>query len=193
MPSLPGSTRPPVQSLMSRPACHTLALLGLGSRGRKWHHKVNGRSGTRRDRLAARPHGRSQRRWTGATELSCTETDSLPLAWASPGHQRRTGGLDHLGPLCALAETPSEDPTSMRWLAHVGVTLWPGVDPQTPSPGRPLHLIESPEPTPTGSPLQQIKILTGSMSMVPGGPGNPSAPGRPGRPGGPCGQTAQDS
>lgn len=29
-------------------------------------------------------------------------------------------------------------------------------------------------------------ILTGNISIVPGGPGKPSAPGRPGRPGGPC-------
>lgn len=28
-------------------------------------------------------------------------------------------------------------------------------------------------------------VLTGNISIVPGGPGNPSAPGRPGRPGGP--------
>lgn len=36
-------------------------------------------------------------------------------------------------------------------------------------------------------------VLTGSMSMVPGGPGSPSAPGRPGRPGGPCGQRGRES
>lgn len=28
-------------------------------------------------------------------------------------------------------------------------------------------------------------VLTGNISIVPGGPGKPSAPGRPGRPGGP--------
>lgn len=36
------------------------------------------------------------------------------------------------------------------------------------------------------------RVLTGSMSMVPGGPGSPSAPGRPGRPGGPCGQRGRE-
>lgn len=32
---------------------------------------------------------------------------------------------------------------------------------------------------------EAIFVLTGNISIVPGGPGKPSAPGRPGRPGGP--------
>lgn len=107
---------------------------------------------------------------------------------------RGGGDLDHWCPLFTRVGRP-QGAYGYDTRAQAGARLWPGeIVPlrnkaRGPTPAA-FEALSTPDP---GHLPPQIRRLTGSMSMVPGGPGSPSAPGRPGRPGGPCGQRSRES
>lgn len=166
-PGLPVRTR----KVTSRPSSRR----GRLARGSEWRGQVCG-DGSRHHTASCRAGLHSLRRgqpWTPAEVDPLTSVSTLPCQQNSP-----------------------KGPVSTRQSAQVGASLRPGDRPpsetaQGPTP--PPHLGPRAHPHGRHPRSPQVRTLTGSISMVPGGPGSPSAPGRPGRPGGPCGQRGQES